>query len=285
MPSHAVRRGVICTARSPVVLIGPLRDRAESGNIRILPTTNVRRAYVEELRTGPLQLPPATAHHLCRVLRLTTGATVELFDAVGRSAVGVLRVEPSGGVFVDVEAVRSQDVADERPVSIASAVPKGERADWLVEKLAELGVARWCPLITARSVVRPEGSAKLARWRRIAQEAARQSGSPHVLSIDDPAPLDNALSRIFPMAAVVGSTARTALRIDAMLHPASRASPPAWGLIGPEGGWTDDELRRLESAGVRAVSLGRTILRVETAAVVLAVALRWASFPESAPGG
>lgn len=213
-----------------------------------------RRVFVSELSLGSLALPPAAAHHLVGVLRLTDGAAVEPFDAAGRRGVATLRVGP-GGATLEVTEVLP---APEHPaLVVASAVPKGDRADYLVEKLAELGVAAWVPLKTARSVVHPEGTSKMERWARIAQEAARQSHAPRVTEIRP----------LMPLAALeVGgawfcSTAGGAI-------PAGEAPAPGLIVVGPEGGFTPEEEAALTARGAVAVTLGRTVLRVETACVV-----------------
>src|SRR6185295_16110244 len=117
------------------------------------------------------------------VLRLSTGAELELFDDAGRVARGeIVATEPLVRVRVgEVGTVRHST----RAVTIASAVPKGERADWMIEKLSELGCERFVPLATARSVVLPEGKNKRERWIRIATESAKQSRRAGVMRIDE----------------------------------------------------------------------------------------------------
>lgn len=227
-----------------------------------------RRVHIPDLRPGRLPLPADTAHYLLAVLRLPDGATVEAFDSAGRVAPATLHAGPPALIEITSDPVAGPATM---PLTVASAVPKGDRADYLVEKLGELGVARWVPLRTNRSVVHPDGASKFARWERIAVEAARQSHAPAVLQIAPlAAPGDLASLIVSPADAVpqppvvwVCST-----RPDAL--PALSAPPPAAVLVGPEGGWTDDELAAFAHAGHTHVSLGPTVLRVETAALVAA---------------
>jgi 16S rRNA (uracil1498-N3)-methyltransferase len=150
-----------------------------------------------------------------------------------------------------------------RSITLASAVPKNERADWLVEKLSELGVARWVPLKTARSVVHPAGTSKYDRWRRIAIESAKQSRRAGVMEIGELVPVD---SLGFESATPFLLSTREGSRPLASSLPKG----PILLLIGPEGGWTEAELSGLVARGAIEASLTPTVLRLETAAVVAA---------------
>ena len=223
-----------------------------------------RRLHVPPLTgAGEIGLPPAEAHHARTVLRLKGGDPVELFDDAGRTAAGtILSADPSG-VRVKIEEPIIARPAGRR-VSVASAVPKGERADWLVEKLSELGVERWTPLVTARSVVEPKRG-KIERWGRIAVEAAKQSRRAGVMAIGE----------VTPVAAALGDLEGRAIYFstDAEAEPASRfLSAPDLPLllIGPEGGWTEEESAAFAAASVTPAKLTTTVLRVETAAVLAA---------------
>ena len=226
-----------------------------------------RRIHVPRLSPGETLLDPAQAHHARDVLRLTDGAAVEVFDDAGRVGRGVLLIAEAG-VAVRVERV---DEAASQGLSIrltvAAAVPKGERADWMVEKLSELGVAAFIPLAAARSVVLPEGKNKRERWARIATEAAKQSRRVGVMRVGDltrPADLLKGEGPFWYL-----STEPEGVQVGiaiADLPPASNVC----AFVGPEGGWTDEELRQFSNAGAQAVRLTDTILRVETAAVAVA---------------
>jgi 16S rRNA (uracil1498-N3)-methyltransferase len=153
-------------------------------------------------------------------------------------------------------------------VIIASAVPKGDRADWMIEKLSELGVSRFIPLATARSVVHPKGAGKLDRWRRIATESAKQSRRAGVLQIEPLTALDRFTESLESPAVFLSTDPKAPPILSCssfILHPSSLCL-----LIGPEGGWTDDEMAAFARRNLTAAKLTETILRVETAAVVAA---------------
>lgn len=246
----------------------------------------MRRVLVPNLDSSPVPLPPAQAHHLRDVLRLSAGAEVELFDGRGNSAVGRL-IEQAGQLAVAISARRAAETSAAE-FAIATAIPKGPRADWMVEKLSELGCAAMIPLLSERSVVTAEGQGKRGRWGRLAEESARQCGRSRVMRIGEPMKLGELLPQL-PGVACFGTTqgdARPLLEVlmegsgsagggdaDNASSGAGSATPLTVRtliLIGPEGGWTDAERQQMRDAGLLPVSLGGTILRVETAAIAAA---------------
>lgn len=141
------------------------------------------RLHVKSIRPGSNPLDPSEAHHTRDVLRLNRGDEVELFDESGATARGTIEASDRSAVSVRIETI-NHDPTSRAPITVAAAVPKGERADWMIEKLSELGVDRFIPLETARSVVVPAGRNKLQRWNRIAIESAKQSRRRGVMRID-----------------------------------------------------------------------------------------------------
>jgi 16S rRNA (uracil1498-N3)-methyltransferase len=189
-----------------------------------------------------------TAHHLFRVLRVGDGDSVTVTDGQGRwracrAAGGELLAEP------DAEATAA--VARSAMTTVAFAIPKSDRPEWIVQKLTELGVARIVLLHTERSVVRwePDRAARhVAKLRRVAVEALEQSRGVWLPDVVGPVPAVDVL----PGIAVAEPDGRPLTRRDDAVA------------VGPEGGWAPNEL---ELAADR-VSLGATVLRVETAALV-----------------
>ncbi len=228
----------------------------------------LHRVLVEKVRLGYSQLGAEPMRHLVRVLRLGEGDLVRVFDAAGGTGEGVLR-EIEGKWTIEVGKVDGERAGGVR-VEIASAVPKGDRADWMVEKLSELGVARWVPLRTERSVVHPEGVEKFNRWRRLSEQAARQCGRAGVMEVAE-------MEGLGAYAAGRGGK----LGLFASLEGAGAGWPALPGeggegggvaiVIGPEGDFSPAEMAMMNGAGWVAVGLGDTVLRVETAAMVAAV--------------
>ncbi len=230
----------------------------------------VRRIHTPTLRAGELTLAEREAHHARDVLRLGNGDVVELFDDEGATARATILSCAAGGVVVRVDALSTHSAADVAVrLTVAAAVPKGDRAEWMIEKLSELGAERFIPLATARSVVLPAGKNKRERWTRIATEAAKQSRRRGVMRIDELTNLDDALR--FAGGAGACWHLATATGATSVLDLVAQRTPPALtAFIGPEGGWTDEEIAEFEAAGALGVKLTATILRVETAAVALA---------------
>ena len=209
------------------------------------------------------------ARHLTRVLRAKVGDTVALFDGKGRewparvASIGRDRVE------LDAGPPRTDDTPRGIPLTLAVALPKGDRQKWMVEKLTEIGAARLVPLETTRGVAEATASAQ-ARLERVVIEACKQCGRNTLMEIAAGRPLERLLAEAPAGACVV------------IAHPGGRpfdtaAIPPASteviALVGPEGGFTDEELAVAERAGALRVSLGPHILRVETAAIAIAARL------------
>ncbi len=221
----------------------------------------MRRAFVQALHLGSVSLDANEAHHVRDVLRLASGEPIELFDAAGRRGSAMLDRVDRDHVTAIVDRIDEHHLVCS--ITVASAVPKNERADWLVEKLSELGVARWVPLKTARSVVHPAGTSKSDRWKRIAVESAKQSRRAGLMAIADLSPVESL--------SIDGTQTFLLSTREAVPSLASSIKPGAVQLlIGPEGGWTDAEIELLLSRGAIEVSLTATILRLETAAVVAA---------------
>ena len=226
----------------------------------------MRRLLVEQLAPGPVRLPADQAHHARDVLRLRAGDEVELFTAAGQFARARLTSVTAGEVIADVGEVTDASPAAMR-LTVASAIPKAGRADWMIEKLSELGVAEFIPLMTDRSIVHPEGKGKLERWARLAAESAKQSRRPGVMRIAPLTAVRDAIAdapadtTILPLC--TGPDARS---FASMLPLPSSILV----LIGPEGDWSDGELGLFAQRHLTPITLGATILRVETAAIAAA---------------
>lgn len=234
-----------------------------------------------------LALSEADLHHLSRVVRLVAGDRVIVADPTGTEAEATLIEVSVGRVLADLEP---RVYRPKRPrVVLAPAVARRERMELTVQKTTELGVSEIWPVMTSRCVVRldHERSGKRAeRWRRIAEEAAKQSQRADV-------PIVRETMTLSQLAAEAG-------RFDVVLVPWEEASSGGLGIgaaldaagaepdttvlvvVGPEGGLSESEVGLLEAAGGVIVTLGDTVLRTETAAVV-AVAL--ASYELGALGG
>lgn len=230
----------------------------------------IRRIHVPRARIagGRARLEPDEWHYLRHVLRLAPGAPLEVFDGEGGEHQALL---PAEGEELELGPRRAR-AAPRALLWLAFAPPRGDRADLVVQKAVELGVARLLPFEAARSVVRLDaerGASRAARWSRIAAEAARQCGRADVPEVEAPAPLLRALASAPP-------GFRRLLCYEGGGEPLAGALDPAAPghlvVVGPEGGFEPGEVEAAAAGGACPVSLGPRILRAETAALaVLAI--------------
>jgi len=215
--------------------------------------------------------------HLSRVLRARPGDKVTLFDGHGGEADAEILTIERDRTTLSLGARRQIAVPAGPRVVLLQSLARGEKMDFIVQKSTELGVHEIVPIAAGRSVARlPAGQAapRRSRWQKIAQEAARQCGRADVPVIADPRPLAEALAgaRAGPdcrrLALWEGSRGRP---LRAALAEGSAPAIVSL-LVGPEGGFTEEEIAAAAQSGFEIVGLGPRILRVETAAIV-AVAL------------
>ena len=208
------------------------------------------------------------ARHLREVLRLKPGDEVSVFDGAGREFRA--RVTQARREFAELEL--ENEIGPARPesplrITLAVALLKGEKFDLVVQKATELGVVRFVPLITrfADIKLRDEADAtkRVARWQRIALEAAKQSGRALVPEVSEPKPLGSILKN--PCLLFSEKSGEGLPRIE---------TDQVTAIIGSEGGWSDEELDEARAAGVEIVTLGGRTLRAETAAITAAALLQ-----------
>ena len=229
----------------------------------------------ETLLSDSPALPPDAVRHL-RALRAKPGDAVELFDGAGLTR--LFEVAP-GGALRAAGPVRGFP----RPaaaISLYACVSKGSRWDWTIEKTVELGVGRIVPVVSARTIVRldsaAERAAKAERWRRVALDAARQSGAVWLPQVEMPLDFSGALadakSRGGTVFAGVISDPPAPPLVEAWGTARAHAGGSPCGVsafVGPEGDFTPGETAALAEAGAIPVSLGPTVLRTETAAIYM----------------
>ncbi|MBE7506373.1 MAG: 16S rRNA (uracil(1498)-N(3))-methyltransferase [Planctomycetia bacterium] len=233
-----------------------------------------RRFHVTDVTPGRIRVQGAQAAHGLKALRLGIGDEVVVFDGNGAEATGRITEIDREAFEIEVTCRGAPTDQQRLCLTIATAIPKGERADWMIEKCAELGVRRLIPLACQRSQVRP-GAAKLERWRRKAVEAAKQSRQSTVMEIGQECPIGEFAAQLSSSSLLLfGDGGAVQSMIDVLSNRA--AEDDCITCIGPEGGFDDDERELLRSQGSIPVRLGGTVLRVETAAV--AAAAIWASW-------
>jgi len=229
-----------------------------------------RRFYTcQSLDVTTLTLAGEEAHHLLHVLRLKPDDEITLFD--GRGGEAWARITAISKKVAELEIVsRRVSPPNLHPLTLTTAVPKGDRFAWLVEKATELGVDRLIPLQTQRSIVDPR-EGKLDKMRQTVVAACKQSGRNFLMEITPVCTFAEFLERELPAGRLLLADPTGDICTPELL----RTAQPLLLAIGPEGGWSPDELELARQRGAQVVRLGDTVLRMETAAVAMAAIVRW----------
>jgi 16S rRNA (uracil1498-N3)-methyltransferase len=221
-------------------------------------------------RAGEVGLPPAATHHALKVLRLGSGDPVVLFDGSGGELHARLDVRASLALAVDAQW---REVSREPPLDVVlvQALASSDKMDWVIQKAVELGATGIIPVRAARSVVRLAGERadkKLEHWRQVVIAACEQCGR-------------NRLPFVAPVQSLAAYLAQAEEAVRLVLVPGgerlSAIQPvpsPIHLLVGPEGGWSDEELALCLRASSRTVGLGPRVLRTETAGLAALAALQ-----------
>ena len=229
----------------------------------------VHRVLVPRLEGGSVALRGPEAHHLRDVLRVKPGAVVEAFDGAGRVAPGQVAAVDRDGVTLALEEPRASAVEAGLAVTVAVALLKGDKLSDVVRQGTELGARRFQLLVTRHAYATSLSPARLQRLRRVAEEAARQSGRAIVPDVTEPLPL---AELTWEGGAIVAEPEADGTLAALLAEGAWRAGPLTT-VTGPEGGFAPDEVVALVARGARAVRFGPRVLRAETAPVALAAAL------------
>jgi 16S rRNA (uracil1498-N3)-methyltransferase len=214
------------------------------------------RFYAEDIpATGSFELPSEIKRH-ARALRIQEGTIIGLFDGKHEYQA---RFQGATADILQKSEPKDQSGAQ---ITLAIAFPKGSRLDWLIEKATELGVHTIIPLITKRTIVQPRDT-KVERLRKLAISAAEQCGRTSVPQILEPVPVDKLLlDHAHYDACIVADFSGNKLSL-------SKNAKKVLAIVGPEGGFTSEELDHAKTAGCALTTLGQTTLRTETAGIVM----------------
>jgi 16S rRNA (uracil1498-N3)-methyltransferase len=221
--------------------------------------------------TDQPRLDPANTHHLLNVLRAAIGDRVELFDGQGR----VADAELVATVPVQLEILSRRAIPRPSPrLAIASSPPAPSRFDAMAEKITELGIAEYIPVVAERRP--PDLERRLrrgaARWEKITVEAAKQSGNPWLPVLSEPVTAGQLAGKAREELLLVAALQENAPRLQDSLAAAD-PPPRITAVVGPEGGWSSAETSAFRKAGAAWTDLGPHVLRVETAVLLLASVL------------
>ncbi|WP_377703572.1 16S rRNA (uracil(1498)-N(3))-methyltransferase [Pseudoduganella sp. UC29_71] len=219
-----------------------------------------------------IDLPDAVAHHV-HVVRLAPGESITLFNGEGGEYTAVLHTVEKRRASAEIKAHTARDAELPYAVTVAQALPEASKMDWIIEKAVELGAAAIQPLAARRCVVKLSGDRaekKLAHWQGVIVSASEQSGR-------------NRLAQLAPVDEFKDWIAQQDLHRRVILTPRASQSLADWArhqppqaltiMVGPEGGFSEDEENLAVAQGALPLSMGPRILRTETAALAALAAL------------
>ena len=245
------------------------------------------RFYVpkEAVKGDDILISGKEAHHILDVMRLKLSDKVVVFDGTGKEYACVVRETRSKSLSLEIIKTRHAAAEESYSTALIQAIPKKDKMDYIVQKATELGVKNIFPATTARTIPEWDGSKKsniVERWRKIALEAAKQCGRadiPGILPITElkkaisaavnAAENDDNASAVYMMAALSDK----AVKLKDVLkdHHGSRITIA----IGPEGDFTPEELKAAEEEGFKIVSLGKRVLKSDTAGLAVLSAINY----------
>lgn len=219
-----------------------------------------------------VELPDTLAHHAIRVLRLKPDSEIILFDGKGGQYSAKLIIEGKKG-HAELGAHDPIEAELDGRITLVQGIPSGDKMDWIIEKAVELGAVRIVPIAARRSVLQLTGERlrkRLEHWRRIAQAASEQSGRNRIMDIADPLSLerylaDGAIDAASTLFCHPGSSRSLAQALQAEQAELTL-------LVGPEGGWSEEEQDMVARHKLTGVSFGKRVLRTETAGLALIAA-------------
>lgn len=225
------------------------------------------------LPNAEITLSTTESHHLVNVLRKKIGDSVSIFNGQGGEATADIVHIARNSVQLTISKYWNNPPAAGAKITIATAVPKGERFRWLIEKATELGVSQLIPLTTQRSVVQP-GDGKLEKMRHTVIAAVKQSGTPYLLKISPLTKWSQFLQQFASQQPLFiahpnGDSFATAVQKVLATNNSLTIA------IGPEGGFTEMELQEAKQVDAKIIGLGEQILRIETAAIAVAAYCRF----------
>jgi len=228
--------------------------------------------HPEEVKADHLLLLEEEARHITRVLRHKPGDIIVAVDGLGNEFTVLIKRASESAVEGEIVKKRRKVNEPISKITLALAIPKNHRMDWVVEKSTELGVNRIIPIVTERTVVLPEPSAegRLARWQRIAISAMKQSGRTILPKIESITHYEDLLDdRADYDLAIIAWEEEKKRTLRDLFQNIVKPFSKVLVIIGPEGGFSKEEIGEAERRRIYPVSLGPRKLRVETAGIVL----------------
>ncbi len=236
----------------------------------------MKRIYLDRndcnVSQGKIHIRGGTFHYLKKVLRMKTNDVFTGFDGTGAEyTVNILNAEGSSIEGTLIETKKKPSVETPFNLQIFQSIPKSGKMDFIIREVAQLGVKKVVPVISARvigSLTSGKSSRKTERWRKIAAESSKVAGRELVTEVSEAMRFEDAVKTKSDLFIFFWERASTPLRKIICGLPALKTDALIKIFIGPEGGYTEEEVTLAEKCGAVTASIGRRILKVETASVI-----------------
>lgn len=225
-----------------------------------------------QLQEKQVVLTGPQAHQIKDVLRMKAGDSIIVLDNTGYEYIVSLTQVKRGQVFGEVVNQRKSEAEPSTQITLFQSLLAREKFEWVLQKCTEIGVIHFVPIITQRSLIRQPHVItvkKMSRWQSILTEAAEQSGRGRIPTLENPLFFADALAKLDGFdCCLVGATIGNEADLRNIFSSSDTEPLRIALLIGSEGGFTDEEIAEACSRGAKAFSLGKRILRTETASIV-----------------
>ena len=233
------------------------------------------RFFIPKPFREEMQITGRDAHHIIDVLRMVPGDRLQVVADDGISFVGEITATETNAVTVAAREILRDTHEPDVQISLLQGLAKGEKMEFIIQKAVEIGVADIYPVVMDHSVVvldRSKAEKKAERWQKIAEAAAKQSKRDAIPAVRDVMTLTNVLQKEKWDLLLIAYESENKMSLKETLR-AHKDAKSIGVIIGPEGGLSNEEVKAAQAAGGIAVSMGRRILRTETAGLVAATAI------------
>ena len=214
----------------------------------------------------PIVIEGEEANHIIKVLRMKEGEKITVFDGLGNCADCVIEKIDGKSVVANAQKRYKSETEPQLKITVFQGIPKNPKMDLIIQKATELGVVRIVPVNTKRIVAKIDKDSKIERLQRIAFEAAKQCGRAYIPKVENPVSFDVAMEMAKELdRAIIPYECEKDGKLEVALRGEIRSLAI---IIGPEGGFEESEIEKAVNAHVLPVTLGKRILRTETAGLV-----------------
>lgn len=230
------------------------------------------RFYIrpDSLKNGKIYVGKEESHHIIDVMRLREGDSTTVFDGTGKEYEGKISSIENKRVIIDVSKIKIVDKKRPVSISLAQAIPKKDKMHLIVQKATELGANEILPVESSRTVVKSKGERrrhKIERWQKIAVEASKQCGRTELPKVRDITHFDAILDCITKYdLTIMPCLSQKSISLKSALNNINRPDN-VLVIIGPEGGFSENEIEKASEKGAVLTALGDLILRSDTAAI------------------